>query len=130
MGAYPNDRKYTKDHEWARIEGNTATVGITQFAQESLGDIVYVELPKVGAELKAGQQFGVVESTKAVSELFSPLSGKVTSVNDALTDAPDTIAKDPHGAGWMVKVELSKPAEASALMDADAYEKHAASGAH
>ena len=130
MGAYPNDRRYTKDHEWARVEGSVATVGITRFAQESLGDVVYVELPKVGAELKAGQPFGVVESTKAVSELFAPVSGKVTEVNDALVDAPETIGKDPHGDAWMVKVELKNPAEASALMDADAYEKHVAASAH
>lgn len=130
MGAYPNDRKYTQDHEWARVEGSVATVGITKFAQESLGDVVYVELPKVGAELKAGQPFGVVESTKAVSELFAPLSGKVTEVNEALVDAPETLGKDPHGAAWMVKVELKNPGEASALMDAEAYEKHVAASAH
>jgi glycine cleavage system H protein len=128
--AYPTDRKYTHDHEWARIEGNVATVGITQYAQESLGDVVYVELPKVGAEVKQGAQFGVVESTKAVSELFAPLSGKVVAVNDALTDAPESLGKDPHGEGWMIKVELSKPAEAAALMDAAAYEKHVVASAH
>jgi len=130
MGAYPNDRKYTKDHEWARVDGNAATVGITQYAQESLGDVVYVELPKVGATVTAGQQFGVVESTKAVSELFAPLTGKVTAVNDAIVDAPESLAKDPHGEGWLIKIEIAKPAELSNLMDSDAYEKHVAASAH
>jgi glycine cleavage system H protein len=130
MGAYPSDRKYTKDHEWARIEGNTATVGITSYAQESLGEVVYVELPEVGTQLKSGQPFGVVESTKAVSELFAPLSGKVVAINSSLTDSPDALNRDPHGEAWMVKVELSNAAEASALMDADAYEKHVAASAH
>ena len=130
MGAYPHDRKYTKDHEWARIEGNQATVGITRYAQESLGDVVYVELPKVGATLTQGQPFGVVESTKAVSELFAPLTGKVVAINDALTSAPESIGKDPHGEAWMVKLELSKPAELTDLMDGPAYEAHVAASAH
>jgi glycine cleavage system H protein len=130
MGAYPNDRKYTKDHEWARIEGNQATVGITRYAQESLGDVVYVELPKVGATLTQGQPFGVVESTKAVSELFAPLTGKVVAINDALTSSPESIGKDPHGEAWMVKLELAKPAELADLMDGPAYEAHVAASAH
>jgi len=130
MAAYPTDRKYTKDHEWARIEGNQATVGITQYAQESLGDVVFVELPKVGAELKAGEQFGVVESTKAVSELFAPVSGKVLAINDGLVDKPESLVADPHGAAWMVKVELSQPAEVEKLLSADDYEKHVAAQGH
>ena len=126
MGDYPNDRRYTHDHEWAQIEGAVATIGITTYAQESLGEVVYVELPAVGSMVKAGQPFGVVESTKAVSELFAPLTGKVTAVNDTLTGSPEKIAQDPHGAAWMVKVEMSAPDELKKLMDADAYAAHVA----
>ena len=130
MADYPNDRHYTHDHEWAMVEGAVATVGITTYAQESLGDVVYVELPAVGTAVKAGQPFGVVESTKAVSELFAPVSGKVTAVNDKLTSAPETIAQDPHGAAWMVKVEMSAPEELKKLMNAADYAKHVAAAAH
>ena len=101
--SYPNDFKYSDEHEWISTDG---TVGITQYAAEQVGDIVFVELPKVGDVLKAGQPFGVIESVKAVSELFAPVSGKVTAVNDALVEAPETISSDPHGAGWLVKVEM------------------------
>ena len=121
-GSIPQNLKYTKEHEWARIEGNRAVVGVTAHAQEALGDVVFVELPKVGSAVSAGKQFGVIESTKAVSELYSPLSGKVVKVNDALTDSPQTINSDPYGAGWIIEVELSDTKQLAGLMDASAYE--------
>ena len=106
--AYPADYKYTKEHEWLKVEGNTGTIGITDHAQESLGDIVFVELPKVGSEITAGKTFGTVESVKAVSDLFAPVSGTVTAVNEALNTSPEQVNKDAHGA-WMVKVTLKDP---------------------
>jgi glycine cleavage system H protein len=118
---YPPDRKYTKDHEWIVIEGETGTVGITDFAQEQLGDVVYVEAPEVGATLTAGQAFGTIESVKAVSELFAPVSGEVTEVNTSLKDHPEHINEKPHET-WIVKVRLTNPTEAGGLMDAAAYE--------
>jgi glycine cleavage system H protein len=121
MAENPKNLRYTKDHEWARRDGAGVVVGITAHAQEALGDVVYVELPKVGDTLTAGSPFGVVESTKAVSELFAPLSGKVTKVNAALSDEPSTINSDPYGAGWMVEVEPSDPAQLDRLLDAEAY---------
>ena len=123
--AYPKDYKYTKEHEWIQVNGNTATVGITDHAQESLGDIVFVELPRVGAQLQAGKSFGTVESVKAVSDLFAPASGKVTAVNDALNNSPENVNKDAHGA-WMIKVELANPEEVKGLLSADDYEKYIA----
>lgn len=117
----PKDLKYTKDHEWARQQGNTIVVGVTSHAQEALGDVVYVELPKVGSTLTAGKQFGVIESTKAVSELFAPITGKVVKVNDGLTDKPDTVNADPYGAGWIVEVEPSDSKQLTGLLDASAY---------
>jgi glycine cleavage system H protein len=121
-GNVPQNLKYTKEHEWARIEGKNVVVGVTSHAQEALGDVVFVELPKVGSTVTAGKQFGVIESTKAVSELYSPLTGKVTKVNDALSDNPQTINSDPYGAGWIVEVEPSDSKEVAGLMDASAYE--------
>src|SRR5437899_13041789 len=115
MASYPESLKYTKDHEWARLRGNTVTVGITLFAKDQLGDVVYLELPEVGATVTKGQPFGVVESTKAVSELFAPLSGKVTKVNQALVDAPEQINDDPYEKGWMIEIQLNAPGEASEL---------------
>jgi glycine cleavage system H protein len=123
--AYPKDYKYTKEHEWIQVKGNTGLVGITNHAQESLGDIVFVELPKNGAQLQAGKSFGTVESVKAVSELYSPASGKVVEVNEGLNQAPEDINKDAHSA-WMIKIELSNSKEADALMSADDYEKYIA----
>jgi glycine cleavage system H protein len=117
----PSDLKYTKDHEWARQQGNVVVVGVTQHAQESLGDVVYVELPKVGTTITAGKQFGVIESTKAVSELYAPVTGKVVKVNDVLTDKPDTVNADPYGAGWIIEVELSDTKQLDGLLSADAY---------
>ena len=130
MADFPKDLKYTKDHEWARATGKTVVVGVTSHAQEALGDVVYVELPKVGATLTEGQPFGVIESTKAVSELFAPVSGKVVKVNDALSDNPSTVNTDPYQAGWIVEVELSDTKQLDGLMDAGAYEKLLAEQAH
>ena len=123
--AYPKDYKYTKEHEWIQVKGNTALVGITDHAQESLGDIVFVELPKGGAQLEQGKTFGTMESVKAVSELYSPASGKVIAINESLNQAPEAINKDAHSA-WMIKLELSNPKEADALMSAEDYEKYIA----
>ncbi|HVP59657.1 MAG TPA: glycine cleavage system protein GcvH [Myxococcaceae bacterium] len=121
MADNPKNLRYTKEHEWARRDGGGVVVGVTAHAQEALGDVVYVELPKVGDTVTAGSPFGVVESTKAVSELFAPISGKVTRVNTALSDEPSTINSDPYGAGWIVEVEPSDPSQLDGLMDADAY---------
>ena len=122
---YPTDRKYTREHEWIQVNGNSATVGITDYAQESLGDIVFVETPKIGAELTAGKTFGTVESVKAVSDLFAPASGSVTEVNGELASAPEKVNSDAHGA-WMVKITLKNPAELDALLSASDYEKFVA----
>lgn len=120
--SYPADRKYTKEHEWIMLEnGNTGVVGITNHAQNSLGDIVFVELPKPGAALAAGSTFGTVESVKAVSDLFAPVSGTVTEVNDSLSATPEKINQDPHGS-WMVKVQLSNPADLDKLLSAADYQ--------
>ena len=121
MADNPKNLRYTKEHEWARRDGAGVVVGVTAHAQEALGDVVYVELPKVGDAVTAGSPFGVVESTKAVSELFAPISGKVTRVNAALTDEPSTLNSDPYGAGWIVEIQPSDPAQLDGLMDADAY---------
>ena len=117
MAENPKDLRYTKEHEWARRTGNTVVVGVTAHAQEALGDVVYVDLPKVGAVLSAGASFGTVESTKAVSELFAPLGGKVVK----LQNDPTVVSKDPYGKGWICEVEPSAPAELDGLMDAPAY---------
>ena len=122
---YPTDRKYTKEHEWIKVEGNNATVGITNYAQDSLGDIVFVEAPKVGAELKVGKTFGSVESVKAVSDLYAPASGTVTEVNGELVSAPEKVNKDAHGA-WMIKLTLKDPKELDSLLSAADYEKFVA----
>ncbi len=123
MASYPEDLKYTKEHEWARVAGGKVTVGITAFAQEQLGDVVYLELPKVGDAIRKGEPFGVVESTKAVSELFAPVTGKVVEINGPLVDHPEAINTDPYQAGWMIRVEGADPKDLSALLDAAAYTK-------
>jgi glycine cleavage system H protein len=123
--AYPADFKYTKEHEWLKVDGNIGTIGITDHAQNSLGDIVFVELPKVGSEITAGQTFGSVESVKAVSDLYAPVSGTVTEVNETLNTSPEEVNKDAHKA-WMIKVTLKNPAEADGLLSAADYEKFAA----
>ncbi|ADO72820.1 glycine cleavage system protein GcvH [Stigmatella aurantiaca] len=117
----PADLKYTREHEWTRAKGHLIVVGITDHAQSSLGDVVYVELPKVGASLTEGKQFGVIESTKAVSELYSPVSGKVVNVNQALVDNPSTVNTDPYGEGWILEVEPSDTKQLDGLLDAAAY---------
>jgi len=120
--AYPSDLKYTREHEWIKAEDKTGTIGITAYAQESLGDIVFVDLPKVGAEVTAGKTFGTVESVKAVSDLYAPASGTVTEVNAELATAPEKINKDAHGA-WMIKISLKNPSELGSLLSAADYEK-------
>ncbi len=119
--AYPDDLRYSKEHEWVRVDGSRATIGITSFAADELGDIVFVELPEVAAVLKQFATFGVVESVKAVSDLYAPVSGEVVEVNEALRDAPELLNSDPFGEGWILKVELADPSEPEALMDAEAY---------
>jgi len=119
---YPADFRYTKEHEWVKVDGGIATIGITDYAQSELGDVVFVELPKVSAKLETGKSFGNVESVKAVSEIYAPASGEVTEVNPELTGKPELLNSDPHGAGWLVKVKLSNAAELHSLMDAAAYE--------
>ena len=122
---YPTDYRYTKEHEWIKVDGAEATVGITDHAQQALGDIVFVELPKAGAEVNAGKSFGTVESVKAVSELYAPASGSVTAVNDELAAAPERINADAH-ASWMIKIKLKNPGEVNALLSAADYEKFVA----
>jgi glycine cleavage system H protein len=121
---YPSDLKYTKEDEWLKIEGNTGTVGITDYAQNALGDIVFVELPKPGTDVEAGKPFGTVESVKAVSELYAPASGTVVEVNNELTTAPEKVNSQPYGA-WMIKLKIKDDKELNQLMDAKAYEKYA-----
>jgi len=119
--SYPTDLRYTRDHEWIRVSGDTAEIGITDFAQQQLGDVVYVELPEVGQTIAAGDSFGSIESVKAVSELFAPMSGEVIEVNPALKDHPESVNSDPHGT-WMVKVRLADPAAAGSLLDSESYD--------
>jgi glycine cleavage system H protein len=118
----PNDLHYTESHEWAKIDGNTATVGITDYAQHELGDIVYIELPETGRELKKGDVFGSVESVKAVSDLYSPLSGRVIEVNEELSSHPEYINQEPYGRGWIIRIELKDKNETKKLMDAKSYD--------
>jgi glycine cleavage system H protein len=119
---YPDDLRYSKDHEWIRVEGDRGRVGITQYAQEQLGDVVFLELPEPGRKLKENEVFGTVESVKAVSELFSPAAGEVVEVNSDLVKKPELVNSDPHGAAWMIVVRLADPQAVSALMDAKAYQ--------
>ena len=117
----PSDRRYTKEHEWVLVSSGTATIGITDFAQGELGDIVYVEAPEVGKTVAAGDVLGTIESVKAVSELYAPVSGTVTDVNAALAQAPETLNRDPHGAGWICRMSVASPSELEGLLDAAAY---------
>jgi len=119
----PKDLKYTKEHEWIRVEGNVGVIGITDFAQSQLSDIVYVELPETGTEVKQMESFGTVEAVKAVSDLYSPVSGKVIEVNQKVKDDPSIINKDPYGDGWLIKVEISNPDELNNLLSPEEYEK-------
>jgi glycine cleavage system H protein len=118
---FPDNLKYTKDHEWIRIEGATGTIGITEYAQGELGDVVFVELPPVGKSMKQHETFGTIEAVKAVSDLYAPMSGSVTDVNAVVAATPDAVNKDPYGKGWLVKVKLSNSAESAELLDAAAY---------
>jgi len=118
---FPDNLKYTKDHEWILVAGDSGTVGITDYAQGELGDVVFVELPPIGKAVKQHEAFGTIEAVKAVSDLFAPVSGSVTEVNAALTATPEHVNKDPYGKGWMVKVKLANPAETANLLDAKAY---------
>ena len=124
---FPDDLRYTKEHEWLRLEGNDGVVGITDFAQDALGDVVFVELPTVGAVLTAGQTFGVVESNKTVSDLFAPVGGRVTAVNQGLRDEPEHVNRDPYGEGWMIKIALARREDVDGLLDAAAYRAFVAS---
>ena len=123
---FPANYRYTKEHEWIRVDGHVATIGITDYAQHELGDVVFVELPKPGAKIETGKSFGTVESVKAVSEIYAPASGEVVEANAALNDTPEKINSDPHGAAWLIKVRLANPAEISGLMDATAYQAYIA----
>jgi glycine cleavage system H protein len=122
MSNIPDDLHYSKDHEWVRVDGNIAIVGITDYAQDSLGDVVYVELPKAGDEFAANESFGSVESVKAVSEVFSPVSGEVVGMNEALADAPEKVNTDPYGEGWMIRVQMSNAGEVDSMLTAAEYE--------
>ena len=122
MANIPEDLHYSKDHEWVRVEGDIAVVGITDYAQNSLGDVVYVELPKVGEQFAANEPFGSVESVKAVSEVFSPLTGEVAAVNETLNDEPEKVNQDPYGEGWMIRMKMSNPGEVDSLLTAAEYE--------
>lgn len=128
--SYPGDLRYTKEHEWIRVEGNIGVVGITAFAQDQLGDVVFVEVPPVGKEFKQAAQFGVVESVKTVSDLYLPVSGKVIEVNASLENAPEQVNQDPYGAGWMVKIEVTNPAEVESLLTAAQYAEFVKNGGH
>jgi glycine cleavage system H protein len=121
---YPENFRYTKEHEWILVEGGAGTIGITDHAQEELGDIVYVDLPKVGAQIEQGKSLGSVESVKAVSDVYSPVSGEVLGVNPVLADKPETLNTDPHGAAWLVKIRLSEPAQVEGLMSAADYQAY------
>ena len=127
---FPEDLRYTKSHEWARLSGKKAVCGITDFAQHELSDVVYVELPDIGSEVTAGEQCAVVESVKIAADVYAPLSGKVTKINTALDGAPETVNRDPYGAGWFFEIEVGDPAEVKDLMDADKYKAHTEAEKH
>jgi glycine cleavage system H protein len=129
MSNVPEDLRYSKDHEWVRVEGEIATIGITDHAQHSLGDVVYIDMPRVGDHFGTHEAFGSVESVKAVSEIFTPVAGEVTDVNEAVNDAPEAVNNDPYGAGWMVKVKMANAGEADAMFSAVEYEEYLAASA-
>ena len=122
MANVPEDLHYSKDHEWVRVDGDQAIIGITDYAQDSLGDVVYVELPKAGDEFAANESFGSVESVKAVSEVFTPVAGEVVKINESLADEPETVNSDPYGQGWMIRVKMRNPGEVDSLLTAAEYE--------
>ena len=129
-GVYPDDRRYTKEHEWLQVQGEIGTVGVSHYAQGELGDIVYVELPQIGAALVAGETFGTVESVKAVSEIYAPTSGEVAEINTALESSPESINKDPYGEGWLIKIKLADSGESEGLMSAADYRRYLEDEAH
>ena len=124
MTTYPEDSRYAKTHEYVHVEGDVATIGITDYAQKELGDVVFVELPPVGAQLEAANELGSIESVKAVSDLFAPVTGEVVEVNDALRDKPELVNTDPYGDGWMIRVRMTDPSEVDELMTAEEYEEY------
>jgi glycine cleavage system H protein len=123
MANIPEDLRYSKDHEWVRVDGETATIGITDYAQHALGDVVYVDMPRVGDKFGAHEAFGSVESVKAVSEIFTPVAGEVVEVNDAVNDTPESVNNDTYGSGWMVKIKMDNPGEADAMLSPSEYEE-------
>jgi glycine cleavage system H protein len=129
MSNIPENLRYSKDHEWVSVDGDIATVGITDYAQHSLGDVVYIDMPRVGDKLSAHEAFGSVESVKAVSEIFMPISGEITEVNDGLNDTPEAVNNDPYGNGWMIKVQMDNPGEADAMLSAEEYDEYLAASA-
>ncbi len=120
---FPKNLKYTKDHEWIRVEGSTGVVGITEYAQGELGDVVFVEIPAVGTKLQQGKQFGTIEAVKTVSDLYAPVSGEIIEINEALKDSPEVVNKEPYGGGWMVKLKIADVAELNSLLDAAKYQE-------
>lgn len=126
----PKELKYSSEHEWVRVEGGIAVIGVTDFAQLQLGDVVFVELPEEGRTVKAGEGFSVIESVKAVSDIYAPVSGKIVKVNQALADAPELINQEPYGGGWIVEIELADPQEPDGLLDSGAYEQLTEEGGH
>ena len=130
MSQTPSDRRYTTDHEWIKIDGDVGIVGITDFAQSELGDVTYVEVPQVGKTIAKGESFGVVESVKAVSDIYAPLGGEIIEVNESLASSPELVNESPYEGAWMIKIRLADPGAAANLLDAAAYEQHAASSGH
>ncbi len=130
MEQAPTDRRYTKEHEWVKIEGDIATIGITEFAQSELGDVTYVEVPQIGQQLAQGQAFGVVESVKAVSDIYAPVGGEVLEVNDALANEPEQVNSSPYDGAWMIKLRVTDPGTTSELLSADEYAAHVTAGGH
>ena len=127
MSNIPENLRYSKDHEWVKVEGETAAIGITDYAQHALGDVVYIDMPRVGDKLGTHEAFGSVESVKAVSEIFTPIAGEIVEVNDALNDTPEAVNNDPYGAAWMIKVKMDNPGEADAMLSAEEYEEYLSS---
>jgi glycine cleavage system H protein len=127
MSNIPENLRYSKDHEWVKVDGDTAAIGITDYAQHALGDVVYIDMPRVGDKLGPHEAFGSVESVKAVSEIFTPIAGEIVEVNDALNDTPEAVNSDPYGAAWMIKVKMDNPGEADAMLSAEEYEEYLSS---
>lgn len=129
MSKIPENLRYSKDHEWISVDGDSATIGVTDYAQQSLGDVVYIDMPRVGDKFGSHEAFGSVESVKAVSEIFTPVAGEVIEVNEGLNDAPESVNGDPYGSGWMVKIKMDNPGEADAMLSGEEYEEYLSSNA-